>query len=199
MNEQNREEKKVELAIAIRPEEELFLEKLVRDVLIPNGFPLSAPDAVAALVRTVQSLFDTPESQADKEGFVRHMVEVLKRGHERRKFLRLKKTFLAGFRKVESIGHFTSGITENISVGGFKIDVPYLITPLSCGQLVEITLKQSEREDEEQLKGMGKIVWLRKKEEGAGFEIGVMITHVREEDKGRLQQYLEEEAPHPKE
>ena len=110
-------------------------------------------------------------------------------GEERRKFPRIKKSLIAGFRKLDFFDEFPECETENVSEGGFKIDVPYLIKALSIGYLIELELKSSKKA-KKSVRGIGKIVWIAKKTEGAGFEIGVQLTLIKSEDRQLFEKFL---------
>lgn len=189
---------KEKVAVSFQPAEISFIDTVIREVFVPAGYTLTTDEAVRILVLAFQECYrDSSEEAAAvslKDRCIRKLLEVMSHCAERRKFLRLKKSFIAGFCKIETAGSFTHGLTANVSLGGFKIDVPYLITPLSCGQSIEIALKP-ESQEQEPLKGVGKVVWLKRKEPGNGYEIGIMITHIREEDIDKLRQYLEDDSP----
>jgi len=196
MNEENRETKKEIIAVSLDEGAVAFLEKIGKEVPLPSGCPVSNAETIEALVEALRQCGPSLEETKAKAVVMQRMLELFRTRGERRKFIRLKKSLIAGFRKMESMDDFAKGITEDISIGGFRIEVPYLITPLSCGQLIEIGLKDTNS-IHAPLKGMGRVVWLKRKEGGAGFEVGIMLTHIREQDRARFRQYLQEEAHAP--
>lgn len=196
MKEENHEEKREKITVSLDEGAVAFIDKISKEVYLPSGCPVSTAETIEALVEVLMQCSPSLEDTTIKAVVIQRMLELLRARGEKRKFIRLKKSLIAGFRKMESMDTFAEGITEDISIGGFKLEVPYLITPLSCGQLVEIGLKDTDG-THAAVKGIGRVAWLKRKDDGAGFEVGVMLTHVREQDKARFQHYLQEESNIP--
>lgn|GEM_PF-2806177 len=181
------------IVVMLSAAEIAFAQQLMQEVFYPQAFTLSMSEVVEIVFSTVRECYNgARDHPLAKDEIVKKILDQMHVRKERRKFLRLKKSFIAGFRKIETTTDFSIAETENVGLGGFKIDVPYLITPLACGQVIEISLKNSQ-ENHEPLKGIGKVAWLKKKEHSNGYEIGIMLSHIKEEDKAKLQQFLEED------
>jgi len=113
---------------------------------------------------------------------------------ERRKYPRLKSHLVAGFRRIESFDEYKTDLTENISMAGFMIDVEYPAPSFVMGRAMEINIRDP-REKDDPIKGIGRMVWMREKEDRSGCEIGIMITHIKAEDRARYMQHFLEINP----
>lgn len=99
-----------------------------------------------------------------------------------RKYPRIKKNIALGIRTMDSLTAYAMSCTNDISAGGFSLDVAYLDGVPVVDQVIEITMEAPDREAA--ITAIGKIAWVRSNEDRDDFEIGVMLTYIKGEDRG---------------
>ena len=161
-----------------------FLEKLGMDSLFSTGNKLSRVDIISGLIDAAMDLGVTGTGLKKKKDLVDRILDSVKVQIDRRKYLRLKKNFKVGFRKMDSMGKFEQSITEDISLCGFRVDINELEKMPRVHEVIEIEMTDPNQTDKP-IKAIGKIVWIREKENGDGVEAGVMLTHIDRQDKWR--------------
>lgn len=87
------------------------------------------------------------------------------------------------------MGCYEYGATDDIGTGGFRIDVAFLGRPLAVNQTVEISIREPKEKDEP-MRAIGRVVWIREKQDKYSHEIGVMLTYIKKEDRRRFLRYL---------
>ena len=107
---------------------------------------------------------------------------------ERRRYPRLKKDLLIGLRGAESLAEYKASVTENVSLGGIKMDLQSL-EGLSVNQPVEVVIKDAKGKDDP-IKALGRIAWMQSKEKPVRHEVGIHITYVQKKDQQRFLEYL---------
>lgn len=171
-----------------------FLDRLVKDIYFDYGKKVPR----AKLVEEIIEVFRDKGQESRKE-LINKMLgkgsAILTERIERRKYPRLKKDLVIGFRKLESLKEHKEVLSENISMGGLKINIPFLSEPLSINQVIELTINNPQ-EELISVKALGRVAWMREKENREGYEIGIMLTYIRKEDRERFSQYLGEGTEH---
>jgi len=178
--------------IALVDREEMeFLEKLSMDSLFSTGRKLTKIDVIGALIDAAMQLKINAHDIHSKKELVEKIVSVVRNQIEKRKYPRIKKTLHIGFRKMDSLEQYKHSTTENIGIGGFRMDVSYMDKPPHVHQVIEVVMKDSH--EKEPIKAIGRIAWVREKENDTGLEIGVMLTYIDKKDRERFEQYVAEE------
>ena len=113
---------------------------------------------------------------------------------ERRIYPRLKSHLVVGFRMVESFDDYKTEMTENIGMGGFMVEMEDPDPSFVIGRAMEVTIRDP-REKSEPVRGLGRVIWMREKEDRTGCEIGIMLTYIRAEDKSRYARHFMEKKP----
>lgn len=186
--------KKRRRVIALLTREKIeFLDRLGMDSLFSTGSKLSRVDVISALLDAAMLLGISAEGVQNKPELVQKILDAAYSQPNRRKYPRLKKELMVGFRKVDSMEQYKNGSTDNISMGGFRIDVAFLGKPLLINQAIEITINEPQ-EKGEPIKTIGRVAWIKEKEDKHSHEIGVMLTYIRKEDKERFMKYLSGEV-----
>lgn len=165
-----------------------FLDKLGMDSLFSTGRKLSRVDIIASLVDTFMALGITTEGVKSRKELVNKILSSMQK--ERRKYPRLKETLEVHFRKMDSLGEYKNSLTEDISMGGFKVEVAFMDRPFDIGQIIEISIKDHK---EKPIKAVGRIAWLKQKGSEHEYEAGIMLTYIKKEDRDRFESYLTEE------
>ncbi len=165
-----------------------FLDTLVKDLYFK--YRIKVPRA--KLIEEVIGEFKD-KGTATKQELIDRILCLMHDKVERRQYPRLKTSMIVGFRRLESMDEYKKCVSENISMGGLKLDVPSVRQPVSINQVIELMLK-SPGELGEPVKAMGRVAWVKEKKDAQGFEIGLMLTYVRKEDKERFTQYLNQGA-----
>jgi len=185
--------RKCRVIALLKREEMEFLDRLGMDSLFSTGSKLSRVEILSALVDAAVLLDLSAKGVKSKKELVQKILDSFKNYQERRKFHRLKKNLVVRFRRIESMDEHDDGTTVDIGIGGFKVDAAFLGKPLSINQPIEITI--SEPQDKAHaIRAMGRVAWIKEKNDGHSHEIGVMLTYVKEEDRDRFLKYLAEEA-----
>ncbi len=190
----NNNQKKRRRVIALLTREEMeFLDKLGMDALFSTGSKLSRVEIIAALIDAAMALGISTKDIKNKKELVQRILDTARTQPDRRKYPRLKENLIVGFRKMDSMERYKDATTEDISIGGFKIDVAFLEKPLSVNQVIEITIKEPQ-EKTRPIKAMGRVTWVRQKEDKHSHEIGVMLTYIKKEDEKRFMKCLGDEV-----
>ena len=178
--------------IALLNREEIeYLDKLSMDALFTTGLKLSRVGIIAALVDAAMSLGISGKGIKGKKEFVQQMLNAAGTHSVRRKFPRLKKNLIVGFRKMDSMGQYENAATKDIGMGGVRVDVAFLGKPLSVNQVIEIAIEDPNGTTKP-IKAIGRIAWITRKEGAHGYEVGVMLTYIEEEDRERFIKCLSE-------
>lgn len=176
--------------IAMLTREEMeFIHKLGIDSLFTAGHKLSRVEILSALIQAGISLSICAKGVKTKKELIEKILAAARAHAERRKYPRLKKNLRIGFRKMDSMEHYEETQTENIGMGGFMMDVAYLDKPPQVHQIIEITLKDPNEEGEP-IKAIGRISWIREKENNEGLEVGVRITYIKDEYRDKFAVFL---------
>lgn len=170
-----------------------FLDKLGLDALFSTGLKLSRVEIVAALVDAAMALEISAKDVKDKEELVRRILAAARMQKERREFPRLRKNLMVGFKKMDSMEECKAAVTDDVGMGGFRIDVASLETPASVNDIVELAIKDP-RDNAGPIKAIGRIVWVRGEKDNNGYEVGIMLTYVARKDIDRFMQYLSAEV-----
>ncbi len=176
--------------IAFLDREEIeFLDKLSMDSSFSTGHKLSRVDIISALVRAAMAMRLSASGIRSREELVERILNLSRTPIERRKLPRIRKGLEVGFRALESLkGHYLTK-TEDLGLGGFRMDLPEGKRNLAPHQLIEITLKDPVSSSAA-VKAIGKVAWISQKEKEPGFEIGVKFAYMTEQDHERFKGFL---------
>lgn len=191
-NKKNQKKRRRVIALLTREEMEL-LDKLGMDSLFSTGSKLSRVEIIAALVDAAMVLGISAKDVKNKQELVQRILEVTRTSPERREYPRLKKNLHVKFRKMDSMEQYKNAATDNIGKGGFRIDVAFLGQPLSVNQVIEVAINDPQ-EESRPIKAIGRVAWVKDKEDGHSHEIGVMLTYIKKQDEKRFLKYLSEEV-----
>jgi len=111
---------------------------------------------------------------------------------DRREYPRLSRHLHARFRRMDSMEVYKDAATDDISIGGFRVDVAFFGQPFQIGQVIEITIGEFQK-DFEPLKAIGRVVWIKDNEDNYSHEIGIAFTYIRDKDKECITKYICEE------
>ena len=110
--------------IALLTREEMeYLDKLGLDALFSTGSKLSRIDIIGALLDVAMELGISAKDIRNKKELAERILKAVQARPERRRYPRLKKNLVTAFRKMDSMEDYEYGMTEDISIGGFRIDV----------------------------------------------------------------------------
>lgn len=171
-----------------------FLDDLEKDLYFHYGVNIPRVKLIANIIE----VFREKDGGASKKELIDKMLnaespkETKAEGEERRRYQRMQKNLSVGIKKLESLGPDIECRSENIGIGGLKIEVPFLEDSYVVNQNIELTINEPEK-NQEPLKAFGKIIWMREKKNKPGFEIGIMLTYIRKEDRERFMGYLSKE------
>ena len=64
--------------------------------------------------------------------------------------------------------------------------------PPQVNEVIEIAMRDEKKKQD--IVAIGRVAWVREKEGQEGFEVGVMLTYVKNEDQERFKEYLEDSS-----
>ena len=166
-----------------------FLERLGKEAIFSTGHRVSREDIISALIESAMELKLSAKGIKTKEELVAKLVELFGARAEKRRYPRLNTNLIAGFRRIDSMEEYARGLTEDVSIGGFKVDMECPDPSFSVDRAMEITIIDP-RQDEPPVKAFGKIAWMKEKEDGLACEIGVKLTYMHKEDRKRYMRYM---------
>lgn len=172
----------------LKREELDFLDKLAKDIYFAHGTNISRSRLIEEVIARAKD-----EGSEARQGLISGILVGVCDKLNRRKYPRIKKRLLVGLRKMDSLQEYQGCATDNVGLGGFKVDLTCLDKTLEVNQVIEVTLNSPE-EKLQPLKAIGCIKWVREKENKQGTEIGVMLTYIRKEDRERFAEYLKEDT-----
>ncbi len=178
--------------IALLSREEIeFLDKISTDSSFSTGYKLSRMDIIGALVDAAMALGISAMNVGTTDELLARFLELTRSGVDRRRFPRIRKSLGAEFRVMDSLKNHEMAFTEDISLGGFRMEVSNLKEPLFHHQVIEVTL--TDPGDGIPVQAIGKVAWIQPKDGVEGFEIGVNLIHVKKEHRERLLRFLNED------
>ncbi len=169
-----------------------FMDKLSVDALFSTGRKLSRVGIVSALINVAIKTNLSAQDVHNEKELTERLLTSVTQGGERRKYPRIKEHLSVGFRAMDSMAALEKGNTADVSLGGFRIEVAFAGKPLRAGEVVEITIGPS-KESPDPLNAIGRIVWVREKEDRHSYEMGVMLTYMNPEDRMRFLENLKNE------
>lgn len=178
--------------IALLTREEMeYLEKLALDAHFSSGKKLSRVEILSALVEAARELQISGEGIKSKRELIDRVINSVRLQPERRKYPRIKKELVAGFRKAESLANHVNAISKDVGCEGVKIEVRELPEGFEAGQTVEISLKVNPEMNP--ISALGRIAWISPNLEEGGFEIGVKLVHIKPEDRKTFEEFIKKE------
>jgi len=186
-----RKELKKRIIAFLTREETEFLAKLSMESFFTTGHKLARTDIIAALVDAVMAMKITANDIRNKEDLVRRILS-LSMQTDKRKYPRLKKDLKINLREMESIERHKEYATSDISLGGFRVKSDIHNKHLEPGMIIETVIKDPD-EETRPLRAIGRVAWVRERENKEGYEAGIRLTYMKEEDRMRFKKYLFQE------
>jgi len=178
-------EMKLRIIALLNQSEVEFIEKLAMDSLFSTGSKLTRVEILSALVESAMKLGIRAEGIKTRDELVERILDGLRKREDRRRFPRLAKNLKVAFRKMDSLTDFHTSATTSISMGGLCIDIDSCIPDPALHDVIEITIIDPAVPGEP-IKAIGRIVWMKEKDDVHGSEAGIMITYVEEADRDRF-------------
>lgn len=189
MNKTNRRIKRRVITLLNREEME-FLHNMAMDSLFTTGHKLTKVDIIASLIDAAIKLCISAKGVKSRKELTQRIVHTAYNQLEKRRYPRIKKDLLVSFRPLESLGDHVFSMVEDLSLGGMRLDIPAQDKTLEIDQCIEIIIDDPHQEQE--VKAIGKVIWIHKKEDGS-FQAGIKLNYVRKEDRDMLIKYLNQE------
>lgn len=172
-------------------EEIEFLQKITA---VNDNHPISISDAIAAFVSVAMSLGISLDRIQSKRDLIDRMLQAIAAvKSDRRKFPRFRKHLDISFRKMDSMVHYRKTLTRDVSLGGFRMDLSCLGKPPTVDEVIEITLSDPDHEKSQSISAIGKIVWVRVKDDEEAYEVGVHLTYIKKEHQENFLNCLTED------
>ena len=104
----------------------------------------------------------------------------------------LQKKLFVRFKKLDSLDPYEHGLIKGLNLNGFTVNATLVDEPLTVNQIIEISIRELQ-DASESIEAIGHVAWVKENGDNS-YEIGVMFTHISEENSGRLIKYFCEEA-----
>ncbi|MFH0840091.1 MAG: PilZ domain-containing protein [Candidatus Omnitrophota bacterium] len=130
------------------------------------------------------------ENQGTAALLTKKAFEIDALGAARRRYPRVAKNLIIGFRKIDSPEQYSSAVTEDIGMGGFRINAAFFGNPLSANDIIEIIIKDPRR-NIKPIIAIGQVAWIKEKSDN-NYEIGVVLTNIAQKYRKKFIQYLAE-------
>lgn len=174
-----------------------FIDKISRDTLFTAGKRLTNNKIILTFINVMKEIGLNGEGLSSCEELKNRMLFILGMKKEKRAYPRLKKEVRVLWRKLESVSEHQAGKTIDISHAGFRIMLEEEHKP---GEILEFVVHDSLMPDKP-MKVLGRIVWIRLREDEKNMEAGIQLTYVSAEDKEKFNNLLcdrKEEKQHTK-
>ena len=185
--------------IAMIPRQEMdFIDRIGKDALYSTGHKLTRTAVINAVLRVMETLSLSGANIHSEDELREYILNAIGRKTEKRRYPRLNKKFDIAFRKAESMKDHNKAATVDVGLGGFKMETECINESLGVGKIIEMTIEDPEA-DVEEINAFGRVAWIRQKQDGPGFEVGIALTYMKKEDQARFAAYLNESTPEKKE
>lgn len=193
MEEKTKEISKTRVIALLDREQIEFLHRLSLESLFSTGHKMSLVEIMSALVDVARKLNISAKDITKVDALSEKIISVCSNYLEKRNFPRIKKHLKVSFRTSESLKEPIPSQTQDLSLGGLRLEISSAENLPQINQLLEISLKDP-KEKEKEVKALGKVVWIRQCEDKnrLSYQVGVKLTYIMEED--RFMQYLSKEA-----
>lgn len=152
-------ERKFRLAVFLARVELDFIDQLIKDMYYKHDKKVSRPRMIGSII------------SAFREGKTKETLI------ERRKYVRICERADVECRPLESLEEHTSTYTKNVSEKGIMI---HLDKKVAVNTVLELSIKHP---DQESMFCIGKVIWIKKAKDGDGYNAGIELTYVRDEDR----------------
>lgn len=164
-----------------------FLDELEKDIYFDYGIKVSRQ----RLIQEILCAFMAGGLKSKQELIERILHNAQDHEVDRRKYPRLKKNLAVQYRQVESLQEHEVSNTQDLSNSGIRLEVAPDGSVPAVNQLLEIMVREAEQEP---IRAIGKVVWVKEKEDRSGILVGVKITYIRKEDLPRFEACLNPDA-----
>lgn len=167
-----------------------FLDTLGKDALFSTGHKLSYNEILKGLIEFAKAMGLSGEKVRSWEDLKNKLAYITQPRVtvERRRYPRIQKTLGVSFRILETLGECEISNTQNLSIDGLCVDMYSSGSQPAMDQLLEVLIDDKQ---EEPIRAIGKVVWVKEKEDNHGFTVGLKLTYVRDEDRQRFLSCLE--------
>ena len=162
-----------------------YLQHMAMDESRKSKARLSLEDVIRGLVDATMAVHVSAKGVRTKDELVQRVLETCRLNVDRRKYPRIKKNLLVQFRLVDTLTDFNHSQTLDVGRGGFRMEVRNKKGLPPVGGYLEIQIRD-RNELLEPIRATGRAVWVREKNEGSGFEVGVKLTHLEKEHEKRF-------------
>ncbi len=166
-----------------------YLQHVAMDESRKSKSRLSLEDVIRGLVDATMAVHVSATGVRTKDELVQRVLETCRLNVDRRKYPRLKKHLLVQFRLMDTLTDFDHSRTLDVGKGGFRMELRDKKRLPPVGAYLEIQIRD-ENELLEPIHATGRVVWVREKSEGSGFEVGVKLTHLEKEHEKRFLECL---------
>jgi hypothetical protein len=163
-----------------------FIDKISRDTLFTAGKRLTNNKIILTFINVMKEIGISGEGLSSCEELKNRMLFILGVKKEKRAYPRLKKEVRVSWRKLDSMSGRKTGKTMDINQAGFRITLEEGRKP---GEILEFAIHDSSMPDSP-INVLGRIVWVKLREDEKNIEAGIQLTYVSVEDKERFNNLL---------
>ncbi len=163
-----------------------FIDNIGRDALFTTGKRLTNNKIIRAFINVMQEIKVKGDGLYSSEELKNRILVKLRIRKEKRAYPRFKKDVALSWRKASSSEKYSEGLIIEICEGGFRIE---LRKDRKVGEDLEFTINDPY-EPYSPITLLGRISWVKKRDEDGNLEAGVRITHLRDKDRPRFSRLL---------
>lgn len=176
--------------IALLDKEEVeFLDKLSMDSVFTTGHKLSRIDIIRGLIDAAMDMELNAQNVASEKELTEKIFTTVIGWVDRRRFPRLSKKLQASCRVIGTLERYSGAVTHNISPGGLKLDLQLTGNPPHVSKEIEIAIADPSEKKMHPINMIARVIWVKEKDDGRGFEMGVAITYMQDSDRRRFSKY----------
>ena len=165
-----------------------FIDNIGEDALFTTGKHLTNNKIIRAFIGVMQEVKVKGDGLYSAEELKNRILIKLKIKKDKRAYPRFKKEVTLSWRKASSSEKYNEGSTIELGEGGFRI---HLKQNRMVGENLEFTIKDS-CEPNKPIKVLGRITWIKRRDEDSSLEAGIKITRLPDKDKPRFSKLLVE-------
>ena len=174
------------VVVNLTREELEFIDNIGRDALFSTGKRLTNNKIIKAFIDVMKEIRVRGEGLYSSEELKNRILIKLRIKKERRACPRFKKELTLSWRKASSNDKYKETSTIDIGEEGFRIE---LEEGRKAGEDLEFTINDPD-EPYNPIALLGRICWVKKRDEDSNLEAGIKIVNIPQEDKPRFSKLL---------
>ncbi len=185
----NRGLKAGRVVVNLTREELEFIDNIGRDALFTTGKRLTNNKIICAFISVMKEIKIKGDGLYNAEELKNRVLVKLRIKKEQRMYPRFKKEVTLSWRKGSSDERYKEGSASDICEGGFRIELKEY---RKVGEVLEFAISDPD-EPYSPITMVGRICWVKKRDEDSGLEAGIKIVELGDKDRPRFSKLLYKE------